>query len=123
MANSSLKGLRARYSLSEEFGQWRHTWSVKDDAIGIHLSITVPTGDHDAYGGFEIHHRSAPNYMKGEAPSHDNCWLLNSPCWHDGSSTYAREFWIPKWEQSPNDHESMLSMLAGELRKRREIHE
>lgn len=45
--------------------------------------------------GLEIHYRNCPDYMNPKEPSQEHCWLLDAPCWHDGSSLYACEFVMP----------------------------
>ena len=81
----------------------------------IHLHISDYGEDHlkqyntDRYGGgLEIHYRQPPNYMRVDAPSTDDCWLLKCPCWHDGSSLQASELWIPRWLFDKNNHDGMF---------------
>ncbi len=71
------------------------------------------------YGGVEMHSRVPLSYSK-EEPDHENCWLLNAPCWHDGSSLYAEETYIPKYEycESMNDFEPMWRALECEYERR-----
>jgi hypothetical protein len=52
------------------------------------------TGD-DLYGGVEYHHAFPPDYMRNDPPSHSPCHFLGKPCWHDGTSLWASEHWIP----------------------------
>lgn len=101
-----------------------HTWSVVGARGGIHLHITDYSAsenkdlrDIGRSGGLECHWRNPPDYMKDQAPSHDHCWLLRQPCWHDGSSSVVSDFWIPFWLSAPHDHERMLRVLEGELDK------
>jgi hypothetical protein len=61
--------------------------------------IRDSTGMRDLWrsGGVEYHHRAAPDYMKEQ--SHEHCWILGGPCWHDGTSLWASEHWIPLLER------------------------
>ena len=77
--------------------------------LGISLNIAVYAGDPS--GGIEYHYREPPEHMQDEAPSHDHCWLLKAPCWHDGSSTLVTDFWIPRWLEAPNDHVRMFKLM------------
>ncbi len=69
----------------------------------------------DWFGGVEIHYAKPPDHLHEKIPSHDHCWLLDGPCWHDGSSTHASEVWIPRWLGCRGDNELMLKMLQDEF--------
>lgn len=83
---------------------------------GMHLHIT-DFGDDNPYvserysGGLEVHYRSPPDYMTDRPPSHDVCWLLKCPCWHDGTSLYVSEVLIPKWVGKAFDMDYMSSLM------------
>ena len=49
--------------------------------------------------GVEIHTRCG----LGDSPDHENCWLLNAPCKHDGSSLYASEVMMPLFLHDGSD--------------------
>lgn len=69
-----------------------------EGAVDFHVSHAIAQFAYlGRTGGIEEHHRSRVPYMD-EKPSHDNCWILNGPCWHDGSSLYASEVLIPIFE-------------------------
>lgn len=108
--------LRRKYQHCPKAGEVTHIWSVVGEAGGLHLWITV--GGTRPYGGVEIHYRTPPDYMSDKEPSQEHCWLLDGPCWHDGSSLYAEEVWIPRWLANPDDHDWMLAFLSVEYRKR-----
>jgi hypothetical protein len=55
--------------------------------------ITTPSFLFHSYG-FECHSRKPFDYDKEAQCSHDNCALLDGPCWHDGTSLYASEWTI-----------------------------
>jgi len=54
-------------------------------------------------GGVEYHHRAAPEYLFGKDAAHEHCWILGGPCWHDGTSLWASEHWIPLLERDGED--------------------
>lgn len=116
---------RNEYIYNQRYGKPCHLWSALTDVAGIHLHITDLGAEYeDKYaglrysGGIEIHRRAPPDYQQGEPPTHDDCWLLKAPCWHDGSSLQATEFWIPRWLDAPHDHERMFGMLNRDLEER-----
>lgn len=65
-----------------------HMWEVESEFGGGHLHIRYK-GVGEFYGGIEIHYRSPPDYMKGSAPHHHDCFVTGGLCWHDGSSLGA----------------------------------
>ena len=114
---------RPKYELTFLGGKPRHTYSVVGAPGGVHLHITdygdewVEEYGYRYSGGIEIHYRQPPEYMRDDAPSHDNCWLLNAPCWHDGSSLQVTEYWAPLLEGGATP-EQMLHHLIGDARSR-----
>jgi len=48
------------------------------------------------YGGVETHYneKSKPDYL-GAGSYHEQCLQNNGKCWHDGTSLWASEYWIP----------------------------
>lgn len=104
------------------WGQWEHRWVAEGAHGACELWIRVlcdkvremdPLATHS--GGFEVH-SVKPNDHR--APDHGECTALSGrPCWHDGSSTYATESWIPMFERGATDEE-ILRRLAGEYRRR-----
>lgn len=110
-----------KYEYTHQFSSANHTWSVAGARMGVHLHISeMVDGYKPEYGprfsgGIEIHYRAPPDYMKDDAPSGNPCWLIHGPCWHDGSSMQATEFWIPFWQENPFDHERMFRALEKEL--------
>lgn len=45
-------------------------------------------------GGVEYHSKQPFDYDPDSEPSHEHCWLVGR-CWHDGTSLWASEHWIP----------------------------
>jgi len=68
--------------------------------------------DEKPSGGIELHYQIPPDYMDDQAPSHQDCWLLNSPCWHDGSSL-AIEPYKENMDYYCNNPERMWDVLIG----------
>jgi len=107
----------SKYEYSLPFGNPVHVWSVIGRHLAIHLRLT-DIKNHGLSGGIELHHREPPEYMADEAPSDIRCELLQGPCWHDGSSMAATEFWIPFWQSAPHDHDRMFAALQAEIEGR-----
>lgn len=71
----------------------RHFWFAKGDMGAAHIWAVQHDPKRAAsygekyWGGIECH-SPKPIYEHSEEskPHHDNCWLLEGPCWHDGSS-------------------------------------
>ena len=113
--------LRCEYVYSRPFGNPRHSWRLIGALGGIELHISGPhkyEGREEYSAGLEMHYRAAPDYKAGDAPSHDHCWLLKCPCWHDGTSLYAQEHYVPLWFALRGDHDAMFDHLQGEYRER-----
>ena len=52
-------------------------------------------------GGVEFHYRAPTDWMRQDySCTHDRCWILGGKCWHDGTSLWASEHWIPMLERS-----------------------
>ncbi len=93
----------------------RHTWSVVGPAGGVHIwasPITDRRWGKQFYGGVEVHSRT-PMYGD-EKPSHDECWLIGGPCWHDGTSLYFSENIEPMLRDRA-DFEPVRSYIEAEL--------
>jgi hypothetical protein len=93
------------------FHQWGSvttSFIVVGDVGGLSLNIRESTaGERSA--GLETHSR----YSLGSAPDHDRCHVLGgAPCWHDGTSLYAQEHWLPMFGNISD--EQMLHHLCKE---------
>ena len=102
----------------------RHTWWIKGQEGGVHIWARISRTEGwppEWIGGVECHWASCPDggWHKPEAPSHDHCWLLDGPCWHDGTSLYFRERIAPRlpWPdaQNPHDADAMPIALIGHI--------
>ena len=98
----------------------RHTWSVVGPLGGVHIWAQSANADHSDpdrerfCGGIEVPSRK-PTY-EADTPSHDECWLIGGPCWHDGSSLYFSERLEPRIRFAPQPfnagiHEAMNNTL------------
>lgn len=108
---------RCEYVYSKPFGTARHDWRLIGAKGGINLHISGPykhTGAEHWTAGLEMHSRLPPDYMRDQAPSHDHCWLLKCPCWHDGTSLYAQEHYLPQWMSDMHAHDRMFADLERE---------
>lgn len=100
----------------------RFIWSLKGDKGGVHLwaqfrpnfercSIT----NELCYGGIEIHSPKPRYEWEDEnTPAHKCCWLLEGPCWHDGSSL-AFDAWREIIEANIEDPEDISEIVNCEL--------
>lgn len=109
------------YKYTQQFGTPRHCWTCIGSKGALHLHISGPhkyDGRENWGCGLETHYRQPPEYMVDDAPSHEKCWLIGVPCWHDGTSLYAEEHYLPLWLSNPHGHDAMFEHLQGEYRSR-----
>lgn len=110
-----------KYKWAKPFDQIRHQWSFVGPRGGISFHVSRWEGDdkgkHDQFGGptagLEFHRSFDPSDGR-EAPSHSPCWLLKTPCWHDGTSLYATENLWPMIEHMMPDHSRIFRLLERE---------
>lgn len=103
-----------KYTWSKPFTAVRHQWELIGPNGGIHFHASGPYIPPGAWScGLEIH-RSTPNGT--DAPSQTKCWLLNGPCWHAGTSLYAKETLWPMIEVylRSSEHETIFRILEEE---------
>ena len=77
-------------------------WAVVGEhgAVEFHCFNRVLPESRWRVGGFEEHLRKPQHYRGAQSePDHDYCELLDGPCWHDGTSLWASEYWIPLYER------------------------
>ena len=102
------EGLIWKYEVVLRAGRPEHIWCLIGDAgaIHIHASLSEWDGRKEWIGGIECHFASAQDYMDPEKPSHDHCWLLGKPCWHDGTSLGFSEQVAPMlpFPHNPDPH-------------------
>jgi hypothetical protein len=109
-----------QYVLVESEESTRHIWAVADHAakLAAHLWIHIgPSGD--PYGGIEWHMGNKRSHHD-DKPSHEHCWLLQSPCWHDGSSL-AAERWCERFKQDGMiENVAAWNYLSGLIERQKE---
>lgn len=92
---------------------WDHNFCVLTYWGGVNLHIAEYFDSNKILNyscGLESHYRNPPEYMKYDAPSHEHCWLLKCPCWHDGTSLYAQEHFLPMFLNT--SHEVIFTALT-----------
>jgi hypothetical protein len=79
----------------------RYVWAVKGPRGGVHVwaqrvsEKAAQISGTRYYGGIEVHRATPAEYDDPAKPSHDECWLIGKPCWHDGSSLQFSEQVLP----------------------------
>lgn len=106
-------------------GDWViHRWELVGPYGAMHFSAQVhdaSSGErYEASCGLETHYATAPEYMRGQAPSQTDCPLTGGWCWHDGTSLYASETLWPEFEQylAAGNHDAVFRTLEYEATRR-----
>jgi len=86
-----------------EYPEDRKEWCVTGEYGSLCFWVTAYKDSH--YGGVESHYneKSRPEYLSEKDPSHDDCHANGGKCWHDGTSLWASEYWIPYILPQGND--------------------
>lgn len=102
---------------SQMHGQTHYIVAGKEGAIDFHV-MDSPFESGGKIGGVEFHMRTPPDYMDPSKPSHETCWAMldKGPCWHDGTSLWASEYWIPMLDEMGEEY--VFGELEREYRKR-----
>lgn len=88
------------------------------------IDIWVANDDSEhVTSGIECHYRNAPDYMAGKEPSRTNCTFTGGNCWHDGSSLYAMEHFLPLWQATRNIDSMLFHAKAEYVRRFRKEEE
>ena len=94
---------RCEMRASERFGQWAWSFEIVGAKGGVNFHVTGPhrydNTDHWS-AGLEYHSATPRD---DEPPDHGRCWLTHRPCWHDGTSLYAQERYLPMWHRGDVD--------------------
>ena len=85
-----------------EFPSGRREWCVSGEFGSLSFWCTPSAkieglyNDTDFYGGVETHYneKSKPCYIDDNS-GHNDCHANGGKCWHDGTSLWASEYWIP----------------------------
>jgi len=67
-------------------------------------------------GGVEFHRPTPETYQDQVKPDHESCWILGGRCWHDGTSLWASEYWVPLLER--DGERAIWDALHVEYRRR-----
>ena len=92
------KKYKSKFIVQNRFGDNMCTYQIVGAKGAVELNITryKTSGEEYEYqAGLEFHFRQPPVYMKDEAPHHETCHCFNAPCWHDGTTSYAKEYYLP----------------------------
>lgn len=73
---------------------WWHHYVVTGERGAVEFQYCI-IKDFGHTAGLEVHWVKPPSFMDASKPSHENCPWLGKPCWHDGTSTYAQEHYVP----------------------------
>lgn len=106
-----------RYTYTNRFGSSQHHWQVVGPVGGVSFHASVSdAGKYETSCGLEFHHSARAGMFKDQAPHHRNCDVIGEPCWHDGTSLYAKESLWPMIESylSTGDHSAVFRILEGE---------
>jgi hypothetical protein len=114
-----------KYVKEWRIGQWEHRYEIIGAHGACHLSIQpyrLSDGPIEHSAGLEMHYRRPPKYMNDCAPSHAKCFLLEGPCWHDGTSLYAQEYFVPMFLRGDEDgiFSEMIRWCDGRLEEEKE---
>jgi hypothetical protein len=85
-----------------EMPDGRKEWSVTGELGSISFWVDEMTSEvakrcgEKFFGGVETHYnkKSKPDYLDIDA-HHASCLHNGGECWHDGTSLWASEYWIP----------------------------
>lgn len=101
-------------------GRVTHQWCLSSEkgAIHIHGCLSALEGlPTEWLGGIETHLPHPFDYGSQDTPSHDHCWLLQAPCWHDGTSLGFSENVAPYLPETDDLKSHHHEMVVNELRR------
>jgi len=87
---------------------WVYRWEVVGALGGAHLHIHPYTdiqGVVSYSAGLEAHFIRPPASRAGEAPNYLDCAVVKGWCWHDGTSMYASDHFVPLFVAKVDDEE------------------
>jgi hypothetical protein len=104
------RNYRFSYKIQLQFGIWSHNYMLIGANGGLDLHFSGPYIDGRLSGGLESHRRRPTVYDCDKPPSHDVCWLIKCPCWHEGTTLYAEEVYLPLFKKK--EHEKIFRKLT-----------
>lgn len=75
------------------------------------LQLHIKEYENNLHAGLEIHYIQPLSHMR-DVPSNMDCWLTKTPCWHNGTSLYAEEYFLPHFTRQ--NHQEMFDLLTQE---------
>ena len=99
----------------------RHIWSLVGPEGGVHIWARRNDDEFAErfgarfIGGIEVHRRAPSEWQSDYPSSHDDCWLIGGPCWHDGTSLYFSERIGPFLNPRGNLTEANHEFVRGEI--------
>jgi hypothetical protein len=111
-----MKYSHQKYTYTPGFGDWvHHSYEIHCAQGAVAFNVQIHTkNEYSPSCGLEFHSRT-PTY--DNAPSHVKCNVLNAPCWHDGTSSYAHTLWEEHgWERccQNGNHDAIFRQMETE---------
>lgn len=82
------------------YSDGRVEWAVTGiyGTLSFHVTTYLLGEEVRRWGGVEAHYNetSRPSYMANKPPDYTDCHMNGGRCWHEGTSLWADEYWIPK---------------------------
>ena len=97
----------------------RHAWVVRGQVMCLELWITEPGPalGIEPQAGLESHYLIRPPWVQDEAPHHTSCSITGGDCWHDGTSLYAMEYYLPMWRPCRDPADQFWDDLEYDLKR------
>lgn len=95
-----------------------HIWILSSDKGAVHISARPSEWEKRFkwIGGIECHWTEPPEWADAEKPSHDHCWILGKPCWHDVNADLSGEDYASAaWKDG--DQKEITALLENTFRE------
>jgi hypothetical protein len=79
---------KREFRMFDRFGKWAFSYEARSAKGAVALNVTGPHGDTGFSFGLEFH---SPVAIDDRPADHRRCFLLDGPCWHEGTSLGASE--------------------------------
>lgn len=106
------------FRMYDRFGKWGYSYEARSARGAVALNVTGPHGDHGLSFGLEFH---SPVPTEDRPADRRRCFLLDGPCWHEGTSLGAEEtfgFMFPEYDRPSHgtmpDPAEVLDMVCRE---------
>lgn len=99
----------------------RHIWTLKGPKGAIHIWAMENSEEWvaifgDRFSGGVERHSPTPVYSFDTAPHQEHCWLLEGPCYHDGTSLYFSENIAPMLPRKPLFSDGVVEYINSVMR-------